>query len=146
MMNWGWKIAIGYSGFVVFILFLVFKTTGVDFELVTADYYSAELAFQDQIDKKENSVEDNRDVKIFIESDGVALQLSDYDSEMDFSGTVSFFRASDSKLDRNFEWSMNSKGMMFLDKSNFERGHYTFKADWKEDGKAFYLEKPVFIP
>lgn len=145
-MNWGWKIAIGYSGFVVFMLYLVFQTTGVDFELVTPDYYSAELAFQEQIDKKENTAGEDRDVTIYIESDGVALQLSHYDAEKDFSGTVSFFRASDSKLDRDFEWSMNSRGMMFLDKSNFERGQYIFKADWKEDGKAFYLEKPVFIP
>lgn len=145
-MNWGWKIAIGYTGFVVFILFLVFQTTGVDFELVTPDYYNAELAFQEQIDKQENTLSDDRDVIIHVESDGVALQLSHYDAGKSFSGTVSFFRPSDSGLDRDFEWSMNSRGMMFIDKSNFERGRYTFKADWEEDGKAFYLEKPVFIP
>lgn len=145
-MNWGWKIAIGYTGFVIFILYMVYRANGVDFELVTPDYYSAEIAFQNQIDKKQNALNAGYDVDVFIESDGVALKFKDFNTDKEWEGTVSFFRPSNSALDRTFDWKLNEGGMMFIDKKHFERGHYTFKADWLENGESFYLEKPVFIP
>jgi hypothetical protein len=145
-MSWGWKIALGYTGFVIFILYMVYRAVGVDFELVAPDYYSLEIAFQDQINKRENAVRAGYDVEIFAESDGVALQFKDFKIQDNWSGTVTFFRPSDSTLDRTFEWKMNERGMMFLDKKHFERGHYTFKADWTEGDKTFYIEKPIFIP
>ena len=45
-INWGWRIVILYSGFVLLILFLVYKTTTVNDDLVTTDYYAKELKFQ----------------------------------------------------------------------------------------------------
>ena len=34
-LNWGWRIALLYGGFVVFILIMVFKTTTVHDDLVS---------------------------------------------------------------------------------------------------------------
>lgn len=54
-LNWGWRISILYSGFVVFMLFMVFKTTTVKDDLVTPDYYAKELEYQQHIDKQERA-------------------------------------------------------------------------------------------
>ena len=75
-MNWGWKIALGYGCFVAFILFMVYSANQVDFQLVTPDYYSAEIAFQDQIDKLRSAQESGNDVEIVVLPDGLALQFS----------------------------------------------------------------------
>lgn len=145
-MNWGWKIAVGYSAFVLFMVYMVYLTTGVEFELVTEDYYSQELAFQGQIDKQRNAQSQGHDVEVFVESDGVALKFNNYKSGAEIGGEVAFFRPSDKTLDRRFDWKTNDKGMMFIEGDEFHRGHYIFKLDGVMDGDSFYIEKPVFIP
>lgn len=145
-MNWGWKIAVGYTGFVLFILYMVYRALGVDFELVTPDYYSAELAFQGQIDKQHAALNNGYDVEILAENDGVAIKFIGYEGTSKNSGSVSFMRYSDTKLDRTFDWQMNEQGMMFIPKSNFERGQYIFKLEGMVDETAFFVEKSVFIP
>jgi len=145
-MNWGWKITVGYLAFVILILALVYKTTGVEFELVTEDYYSQELAFQGKIDKQKMSRKRGHDIDVVLEQDGVALKFNNFSPDAETSGKVSFFRPSDSRLDREFDWEMNDKGMMYLDDENFRRGQYTFKLDGEMNGEPFYIEKPVFIP
>jgi hypothetical protein len=145
-MNWGWRIAIGYSAFVVFILFMVFKATRENFELVTPDYYSKELAFQDQIDKSVNARDNNEQIELLIESDGIAVQYPNFDKYKSVTGVISFFRPSGGSMDRDFELSLNDKGIMYLPMSHFTTGRYLFKADWVCDGKAFYTERQIDIP
>jgi hypothetical protein len=145
-MNWGWRIAIGYSAFVVFILFMVYKATRENFELVTPDYYSKELAFQDQIDKSVNARDNKEEIELIIESDGIALQYPNFSKYKAVSGVVSFFRPSGGSMDRDFELLLNDKGMMYLPISHFTTGRYLFKADWVSDGEAFYIERQIDIP
>lgn len=73
-MNWGWKIAIGYTAFALFILYLVYRTTGVEFELVTPDYYAQELAYQGQIDKRKTALTSGLDLEVLIQ-DGQVLEI-----------------------------------------------------------------------
>lgn len=145
-MNWGWKIALGYIGFVLFILYMVYRAVGVDFELVTPDYYSAELAFQGQIDKQQAAHNNGYDVEVFAEQDGVAIKFLKFQNSSKHSGSVSFMRYSDKKLDRTFDWQVNDKGMMYIPKTNFQRGQYIFKLEGMVDETAFFIEKQVFIP
>ena len=55
-MNWGWKIAIGYSIFVAGILSLVVVAYRQTNDLVSADYYAQEIQFQQRIDARGNSL------------------------------------------------------------------------------------------
>ena len=54
-MNWGWKIVVVYSGFVVMTLGMVFYFMGHKVDLVAKDYYKQEIEYQDQIDKITNA-------------------------------------------------------------------------------------------
>ena len=69
-MNWGWKIALLFSGFVLFILFLVFKSVQQDFYLVSKDYYKQEIEYQKVIDGMKNAqlLGDEFDVKYDIKT------------------------------------------------------------------------------
>ena len=56
-MNWGWKITLVYSLFVVGILTLVFKARSEKVDLVATDYYAQELAFGKRIEAQRNAGE-----------------------------------------------------------------------------------------
>ena len=45
-MNWGYKILTVYIIFIAGILFLVFKSSNQNQDLVTKDYYEQELKYQ----------------------------------------------------------------------------------------------------
>ena len=49
-MSWGKILLVAYVTFVGVMLFMVVKSFQQDYDLVTPDYYAAELKFQDQID------------------------------------------------------------------------------------------------
>ena len=54
-INWGTAIVLVFIGFISFIMYFVIKmNTNKKYEhdLVTEDYYSKELAFQEEIDAK----------------------------------------------------------------------------------------------
>jgi len=145
-MNWGWKIAIGYSAFVVFILFMVFKATQENFELVTPDYYNKELAFQGQIDKSVNARDSNQEIEVTFNAEGVQISYPNYANYKSVTGTVSFFRPSGGTMDRDFELALNQQGKMQIPNHHFTKGRYLFKADWVGDGTAFYIERQLDIP
>ena len=50
-LSWGHKIAATYLVFVAGMVFLVFKANNEKFDLVTKDYYGAELKYQEVIDQ-----------------------------------------------------------------------------------------------
>ena len=72
-MNWGYKILIIYSAFVLGIVFMVYKSTQQNIDLVTTDYYAKELVYQDRIDEAKRTsllsapvtiVEKNRQLEV----------------------------------------------------------------------------------
>lgn len=145
-MSWGWKIFVGYTSFVLFILYMVYRAVGVDFELVTPDYYGAEMEFQGQIDRKTTANKEGYQAQVKVLDNGIAIQFSPFEAGSVASGNVSFFRPSNKALDREFKWEVNEEGAMLLPKDQFQRGQYTFKLDGVYNGTPFYIEDPVFIP
>jgi predicted dehydrogenase len=53
-MNWGYKIMLVYLVFISGMLFMAFKSSEQDIELVTEDYYAKELVYQQKIDEIKN--------------------------------------------------------------------------------------------
>lgn len=145
-MSWGWKIFIGYTSFVLFILYMVYRAVGVDFELVTPDYYGAEMGFQGQIDRTKAANDKGYNAKVLVVENGINVQFSPFEPGAVTSGKVIFFRPSSVELDREFQWKVDEEGSMFLPNNQFQRGQYTFKLDGVYNGTAFYIEDSVFIP
>ncbi len=145
-MNWGWKIAVGYSSFVLFILYMVYRASGVDFQLVTDDYYNKEMAFQRQMENADAARKAGHGVEVIVVGDKLAIHFNPFDNEAKTGGEVHFFRPSDQALDRIFDWVVDENGMMYVDRGEFVRGLYTFKLDAEYNGNGIYIEKPVFLP
>ncbi len=54
-MNWGVRITILYSSFVLFMSTMVYMCTRQHFDLVAPDYYAQELQYQKVIDGTNNT-------------------------------------------------------------------------------------------
>ncbi|MGS0525195.1 FixH family protein [Zobellia nedashkovskayae] len=66
-INWGAGIVIAFGIFISFILFFVIRMTtshDANHDLVTEEYYKAELGYQKEIDAEQNAINSNEKVEL----------------------------------------------------------------------------------
>ena len=144
-MNWGIKITALYIGFVGLILTLVIISMNQKVDLVSKDYYSQEIKYQDRIDATQNANEATKQIT-FTRADKKII--FDYEPNIlckDFSGEIYFFRPSDSDKDWKIKMNPDVDGVQIIDVSSLTHGMYKLQISWLSSGKKYYKEDVVFI-
>jgi len=139
-MSWGKGITLVYIAFVVGMLGLVYMAFQQDFDLVADDYYEQEIAYQGRIDQLNNAKDDNQ--KVSVTSVDGAVQLTFTTAAKDVK--IHFFRPSDDTMDFKLEEAtVDSK--LNIPLTQFSKGKYLAKIEWKNNGKTYFQEDDLFI-
>ncbi len=142
-INWGARIAILYIGFVLLILFLVFKSFQVDVDLVTEDYYEQELKFQEIINKKANANKLTEGLTYVL--DGKKIFYSFPSDQKNIEGQIKIYRPSNKNFDRVFKIELDKQNKILLDLENSPSGLYKMKVDWANESVGYYVEKDIYL-
>jgi hypothetical protein len=145
-MSWGKRIAILYGAFVVMILFLVFRTMNEKVDLVSPDYYQQELKFQEQIDRQTQSASLNEQPAIEVKEKNVAITFPGAVATGNITGTIKFYRPSDSSKDFTAAIRLDSSGMQMVPSEKFTTGMYQAQLTWSAGEKKYYNEISLYIP
>lgn len=143
-ISWGYKILFLYLSFVAGILFLVFKASHENYDLVTKNYYEAELKYQDVIDQKSNTAGLSAPVRVENTKSKLMVYFPADFSNKTITGEAYLYCPSDAKKD--MKRSFDSKDLAFewiLPAAPV--GLYELKLKWKSDGKEYYKEEKVFF-
>ena len=143
-ISWGHKILFVYLAFVVGILFLVFKANQEKFDLVTPNYYDAELKFQKVIDDRQHVSELSAPPKITHSVNSVGIQLPNEFLNKDVTGQLYLYRPSDAGKDLKLDFSTNNSFIAVALKENLS-GAYEVKLSWQANGKTYYNEQRIFF-
>jgi hypothetical protein len=138
--NWGWGIAIFYSSFVVFMLLLVWYSTKMKTELVTADYYNKELKYQEQLDKIKRAGKLSEPVRWTVENNKVTLSFPTEVKTKNAKAEVLFYRPNSSAGDFNVSCVADSTGTCQISSEKFRHGVYKIEVDWSADNNTYYTE------
>jgi hypothetical protein len=130
-MNWGYRIVVGMVIFMLFIAYLSYRMINTKVDLVADNYYESGQAYQDRIQKLNNTEKIINQIK--FEFDKKTSTLS-YDVTKLDSGTLSIYRPSDKKLDFNIPLSSASAQ---LDLSMIESGSWRVQANWYSQGLGY---------
>lgn len=144
-MSWGYRIFILYTGFVAGMLFLVYKCTQEDVDLVNTDYYERELKFQDQINRMSNKESKGYHLQISYQKDNDAVEIN-YPSGQTSSmkGEIVFFRPDNSKLD--FKVPVQPfNGKQVISTSKLEKGYWRIQTTWELGTTPLYQEEKIYI-
>jgi hypothetical protein len=140
-INWGLRIIMLYSGFVVFMGIMVYKCTQQKFDLVTKDYYAQELAYQSVIDGNNNKVALNRPITIDQQDNKIVIEIPE--SQTGFqNGKVVFYRPSNAEQDRIITME---NVLTVIDQNQFTQGLYKVKITWEKNGKQYFDEQSIYI-
>lgn len=141
-MNWGYRIAIFFTCFVLFMLTMVYKCVQQDFDLVAENYYAQEIAYQDRIDRLANTAKLEK--KPIYEVRESYLNI-DFPFAIE-SGKIYCFRPSDETLDFEHLLALSEQYQYKIPLSEFTTGVYKLKVEWQQNAINYYQEKEIFIP
>ncbi|MBU2995260.1 FixH family protein [Cellulophaga baltica] len=144
-INWGTGIVIAIIGFISFILFFIIRMSMDDranHDLVTPEYYKAELAYQQEIDAENNSIHNNAVVTMQKTADGLQLKFPDNIDYKSITGTVSLYRPSNKHLDFYFPISISDSNLLIPDKRLLE-GRWDIKVTWKYNDEDYLFKENI---
>ena len=143
-MNFGHKITIAYSLFVVLIVTMVtLCVKKKDIFLVSDDYYKKEIAYQDEINKYDNASKLLVPVEIFKESERVLINFPK--EQMGATGEIHFYRPSNANLDFKIPVSIDKDSSQSVDISKLAGGLWVVKMEWSKDGKGYLKEEKLVL-
>lgn len=142
-MNWGNYIVVSFIAFGLFIGYMAVVSFQQSVDLVAEDYYQQEIAYQDHIDKVDNT--ENLAVKVSVHQQNGHLSIRFPQVMQTIRGQIVLFRPSDSSLDRNYEISVNASLEQSISTVGLAKGMYKLKVDWTNGTKDFYSEETIFI-
>jgi hypothetical protein len=145
-MNWGWKIAIVYSLFVVGMLGLVVAANRQTNDLVTEDYYAKELAYQDVIEARTNAQALEQPMR-FVMADGArSLDVHFPPSAASPAGELHFYRPSDASLDVRVPVLLGEGGIQTVDLSAYKGGFWRLSVQWETAATPYFAETTLNLP
>jgi hypothetical protein len=143
-LNFGHKIAIGYSLFVVLIIGLVVSAFQFDFDLDEENYYAKEIVFEDEIQAVKSFNALGGKLKL-QQGQTVKIQLPDsLISFPDVEYTLLFKRPSDKRLDWQTVEKANN-GWIDISWDQLVTGVYLLELDFKIDETSFHFESDYFL-
>ena len=143
-MNFGKWIVVSFILFAVFIGTLVTICVRQDVNLVSKDYYQEELAYQDQIQRL-NNTEKLQQKPIMKIVENSFLKVDFMQTEAIQNGELKLFCPSNPKMDKNFKLNTSDNGSQLIELSGMQTGMYKAKLLWTMDGKEFYFEEIINI-
>lgn len=144
-MSWGIRITIIYLGFVALILTLVFTCFGHKTELEYKDYYSRELAFQEQINASENAVNLKTPIEHEVKDSYILVKIPQELLGADLKGKITLLKPSNSSNDKVLTLQPDQQGTQIINGSNFAKGPYKMQIFFVSKGKSYYRENIVTL-
>lgn len=143
--NWGTGIFIVIAVFLLAVVAFLIYTSNLDIKLVEDNYYEKELAYQDRIDKLNNTASLPWKIYLSLEPGIIIIQFPQLDTTLAPSGSLLFYRPSDPKKDFSVPLQLNDSSRQIIDISGIDQGKWVIKLDWKMGGKEYYYEEEVLI-
>ena len=140
--GWGWKIAILYAAFVALILTLVIASSKQKFDLVSADYYKDEIAYQTVLDASKHQADLKGTLVVHANEQIVAINFPEEFAGKEIKGTVKFYSAVNKEWDRNIALN-TANNSMEIERERLRPTAYTMRLSYKVDGTEYYQENDI---
>lgn len=141
-MNWGYKIAILYSSFAALMLFMVYKSMQEDVSLVTPDYYTQTLTYQDDINQQELTNASGRKPLVTAMREAEMITAT-FPVQEAVTGQVWLYRPSDSNQDVKQDFTLAAGEPLLLSMAGKPTGLWRVKVQFVAEGQNYASEQVI---
>lgn len=138
-INWGTAIVISFIAFISFILFFVIKMSldsHANHDLVTEEYYKAELGYQKEIDAELNAKVNEVTLTVQKNENGLLITFPKNLEYKNISGIVSLYRPSNKHLDLDLALNLSNSNLLIPDKRLLD-GRWDIKVFWEYQNQKY---------
>ena len=143
--NWGAGIFITILLFMIITISTAVFLINQDVDLVASDYYNKGIHHQEQIDRMNRTNALDEKVQINPESGFIRLIFPKLFAQKSLSGTIQFYRPSDSKKDFTIPISIDTSAQQIVSTQTLNKGYWTVKLNWTQDSVEYYKESSFVI-
>ncbi|WP_431135129.1 FixH family protein [Psychroserpens mesophilus] len=144
-INWGTGIVLAFIGFISFIMFFVVRmntSDKYDHDLVTEDYYKAELEYQTDINKEKNAKDLASNISWKRTDEGLVISFPKDLNVENIEGKVFLYRPSNKQVDFESSISLSDHNLLIPDNRLLD-GRWNIKVDWQYNGKSYLYKKEI---
>ena len=113
--------------------------------LVSSNYYEQELKFQSQIDDAARAQASGANLRHDAAAGQVIISLPAAQLAQKLSGTVTLYRPSEPKLDREFLLEPKADGQQTINVSKLAPGPWRLRVKWSAGGEKYFLEAKIVV-
>ncbi len=144
-LSWGTRIIILYLGFVALIATLVVGSMRQDFDLVSKDYYSEELKYQNIINASKNQSKLSEAISLKQTSQNIQITFPEEFRNSTLKGTIHFYSQVNARWDRIYNIETNAEGCYNIPTKELQETSYLVKLKWNTGNREYYQETPIKI-
>ncbi|HRO07597.1 MAG TPA: FixH family protein [Saprospiraceae bacterium] len=145
-INWGTGIGIFIVVFITTLAYVLYKSTQYKESLVVDKYYEEDLAYQQVMNKKQNTAELPQKIKLkYAESEKKIIIIFPTDSLHSIEGSILMYNPVSDKLDVKYEYNLGLDSMYIIPTADLKTGKYRIKIDWQRGDKKYYQEDVILI-
>ena len=137
--HWGHGIAVFYTLFVLTLIVVVVKSRTFDNSLVTEEYYSRDINYQQEYDRRQNSKDLTESVRLEKTAKNYRIIFPE-ELAPSTKGTLLFYRPSSKLHDRLIKIKVDEDGGMNLPLTGLKPGFYRAILEWSAAGKDYLDE------
>ncbi len=144
---WALGIGITISVFAGGIIIMSIGVSGEHFSMVTDRYYERGQSYQEHIDMRDRAMRLEEQPEIIYDPTARVCTIVFPDSLRgeSLSGSVYFFRVSDSRQDFDRSLRLEPDGRQEFDVADLSSGPWVVKLRWNHGNEEYYLEKRIYI-
>ncbi|MDX5326716.1 MAG: FixH family protein [Bacteroidota bacterium] len=143
--NWGTGIVIALTLFASGILYVVYRSVSEKVELVTEDYYSQELVYQDRIDEIARGKAAGEVVIRRKAEDTIEIELPEKISGDAGTYSIHFYKPDNSNLDFVEEIKLEGGQRLMVIERNVIPGKWLVKISGMTNQISYYWEVNTFL-
>lgn len=138
-------ILLGFAAMLVFISFLVYKSTQIDFQMTSKDYYEDEFKYNDKMIAEKNALPLKADFLITNASDHLEVHIPTSLSANFDEGNINFYCPSDATQDKRVALDTSADGKYMVATQAWKKTGYRAQFTLIKDEKEYYIELPVSL-
>ncbi len=137
-LNWGHKLVFFTVLFMLFIVFMIYRISVQQVDLVDTNYYERGVKYQDELNKFTAA----QVLKPQVDFDAVAGELRfNIEGTQPVSGTLLIYRPSDAMMDFSLPFETDTNHGFTYSTTSLQKGMWKATFEWTLNGKLMAAEK-----
>ena len=111
-------------------------------DLVAPDYYDQEIRYQQQLDGSRRALRLEGGPVLSVTGQTLSIAVPNH---LNATGTVTFYRPSDARLDQVFPLRLDDQGRQAVDLHGLAEGRWRIRVNWVVSNQTFLVEKQTIL-